>query len=131
MNTFWGRYLIFALLILPFSLTVTHEENSDFANAKIAFLFNYFGSQVFFWFLYVMVSLQFMVVKKSQFSFSGYMNLVIFMFWLVGISLIVLNIFNSIRAQSLHLLSHVSFGLAFAFAAYNLQLEKKRKSQGL
>jgi hypothetical protein len=131
LNTFWGRYLVFALVLIPFSLTSMLEENTDYPNPATAFLFHYFGCQLLFWALYVMVSLQFMMASKSEFSFFAYMSWVIFIFWLIGLSLIVVNIVSSIKTLSLDVLNHVSFGLAFLFAAYNLQRDKKAKSSGL
>lgn len=130
LRTFWGRYLVFTLLLLPFSLTFLPDENSDFSSPGIAFLFHYAGCHVLFWILYIMLSLQFTMMEKSQFSFSGYTNFAIFSFWLVGITIVVFAIINSTETDSFYPLNRVSFGLTFCFTAYNLQLKKSGKRQG-
>jgi len=128
---YWGRYAWFSVVSLPFSLTNVVSENSEYPNAGAAFFFAYFSGHLMYWALYVMLSFQFMMVKKSKFSFSGYMYMVIFIFGLAALLIIGGSIFAAINHSHLHPLHRTSFGLAFALAGYNLYHENLSKSSGV
>lgn len=126
-KTFWGRYLIFSILALLFSCGVFASDNPNLTNNFVGLSLHYLGSHIIYWVVYGMISLQFMMINKSQFSFSFYTRIATFLIALVGIASCSLGIFNSFKHGSLYSITQCSFGLAFLLASYHLYLDRKTR----
>lgn len=124
-KTFWGRYLIFSVVSLIFSFGVFADDNPDFPNKWVHLFFQYFGSHLLYWAIYTLISIQFMIIKKSRSSFDFYTGMVPFLLILAGSFVCIMVTYFAVNHKSIYPIVNFSQGLALVLAGYHLYLNGK------
>lgn len=124
-KTYWGRYLIFSVVALLFSCGVFFIDDPDFPNKFAHLFFQYFGSHLLYWAVYTLISIQFMIIKKSRFSSEFYTGMAPFLLILAGSFVCIMGTYFAVNHKSLYPLVNFSQGLALILAGYHLYLNGK------
>jgi hypothetical protein len=125
LKMYWGQYLVFFIVILVFSCGVFTTDHSDFPNKFLHLFFYFFGSQLAYWAIYVLLSLQLIFATKFKITINGYSGSLFFTLFLAGLTPCAISVYSAINNQLLHPFTGCSIGLAILVAGYHLHNHRK------
>lgn len=118
-KTYWGRYLIFSIFTLAFSLISLFVNVSSFPDQKESLLFLLIAPHFIYWGIYVFLSFERTFLRGKNEDRSrrkSSLNKIILM--LVGTVLVIYNLYRVIFSLDFAVLPFVPIGTAILLAGY-------------